>query len=134
MLAADTNILARYLLDDDKNQSPLAARFLNHFSKKGTLYFSPFMLMELAWLLKAKGLERQEIVSILEKLVDTDGVLIGQKNVVISALHNYRKHNISFSDSMIVADADINANANTATFDNGIIKSNIRGVRVEETL
>ena len=110
-------------MNDDNKQSPLSANFITENAEKGLLYLSPFILMELVWLLKAKGLSRQHIVPILEKLIDTDGVLIGQKNVIVSAVNLYRKHNLSFSDCLIAADGDINANANTAVFfDQAMIK------------
>lgn len=134
MLALDTNVIARYLLDDDANQSRLSADVLLKYTQRGALYLSPFMLMELVWLLKAKGLEKHEIVPIIEKLVQTDGILVGQKNVVVSAINIFRKRNLSFTDCLIAADGDINANANTATFDQAMIKANIRCKPVEECL
>lgn len=126
MIAADTNVLARFFLDDDVNQSKLAKEFIVKHTQNGTLYLSSFMLMELVWLLTSKGLGRHQIVPILDKLVNTDGIHIGQKPILLAALNLFRKHNISFSDCLITADADVTVNANTATFDQAMIKATKR--------
>lgn len=117
MIGVDTNIIARAILEDDAKQSQIAQVFLEKHTKAGNLYLSPYMLLELSWLLKSKGLSRQQIAPILEKLIHTDGVSVGQKSTLIAALHLYSKKNISFSDSLIACDDRLNANAKTATFD-----------------
>lgn len=117
MIGADTNIIARAILEDDSKQSQLAQQFLEKNSKAGNLYLSPYMLLELSWLLKSKGFSRQQIAPILEKLLHSDGVTVGQKSILIAALHLYSKKNISFTDCLIACDCRLTANAKTATFD-----------------
>ncbi len=123
MIAVDTNVLARSILDDDEEQSPIAKDFLRRHTEKGRLYLSPFVMMELVWVLKSRGLKRHQIVPILEKLTEIDGIDIGKRNVIVSALNLYRKFNISFSDCLIAADGQITANARTASFDEALRKS-----------
>jgi predicted nucleic-acid-binding protein len=126
MITADTNILARAILNDDHKQSHVAQQFLEHHTEKGNLYLSPFMLLELAWLLKSKGLERQQIVLVLEKLIHADGISIGQKNTLLAALRMYATNSISFADCLITCDASFSANAQTATFDRKLQKADKR--------
>lgn len=128
MIAADTNILARAILEDDDEQSQIAQAFLEQHTKAGDLYLSPYMLLELAWLLKSKGLARHQIAPILEKLIHAGGVTVGQKSMLIAALQLYTKNNISFADCLITTDASITANAKTATFDQALQKADSRCV------
>lgn len=123
MISADTNILARVILDDDVKQSKKAREFLEKHTKKKELYLSPFMVLELAWLLKSKGLSRQKIAMILEKLIHADGVVVGQKNILVAAINMYHKHNVSFADCLITHDAKLSVNAKTASFDRALCKA-----------
>lgn len=124
MISPDTNILARAILEDDLEQTGISQRFLEKHAEKGELYLSPYMLQELVWLLQAKGLARIEIVPVLEKLLHTQGVLVGQKTVLTLALANYAKTKLSFTDCLITADAHLSANAKTATFDKAMQRAN----------
>ncbi len=134
MISPDTNILARAILEDDAKQSPIAQAFLEQHTKAGNLYISPYMILELAWLLKSKGFERHEISPILEKLIHANGVNVGQKSILISALNLYAKNNISFTDCLISSDSKMTANANTSTFDLAFQKADSYCVSPSETM
>lgn len=123
MIAADTNILARVILEDDNNQTKIARHFLEKHTKEENLYLSPFMFLELAWLLKSKGISRHEIALILEKIVHSSGTIIGHKNILVAAIHLYSKANVSFADCLITMDAKLSVNAKTATFDQALRKA-----------
>jgi predicted nucleic-acid-binding protein len=123
MIAVDTNVLARAILNDDTIQSRIAKQLLSNLGASDSLYVSPFVVMELAWLLRSKGFKRTEIVPVLQQILESDGVEFGKKNILIAALDLYRKNNISFSDCLIAADGHLSANAKTATFDDDLRKS-----------
>ncbi len=65
MIALDTNILARYLLNDDAGQAEAATRLL---SQKQTFTAPPTVLLELVWVLKVNGCTREEIAKGLRLL------------------------------------------------------------------
>jgi len=65
MIALDTNILARYLLNDDAAQAEAATRLL---SRKQTFTVPPTVMLELVWVLKVNGCAREEIVKGLRLL------------------------------------------------------------------
>ncbi|MGD9787042.1 MAG: type II toxin-antitoxin system VapC family toxin [Sulfuricellaceae bacterium] len=65
MIALDTNILARFLLNDDAGQAQAAARLL---SQKQTFTVPPTVLLELVWVLKVNGCTREEIAKGLRLL------------------------------------------------------------------
>lgn len=65
MISVDTNILARYLLNDDPAQAQRAAVLLG----EGRDYTAPpTVILELVWVLKANGCAREEIVKGLRLL------------------------------------------------------------------
>lgn len=66
MIALDTNVLARYLLDDDPEQSRAAAVLL----KKRQIYTAPpTVMLELVWVLSVNDCSRSEISAALKHLV-----------------------------------------------------------------
>lgn len=66
MIALDTNILARYLLNDDPEQSKAATSLL---SQDRDYTAAPTVILELAWVLKANGCTREEITRGLRLLL-----------------------------------------------------------------
>jgi predicted nucleic-acid-binding protein len=122
MIAVDTNILARAILNDDPVQSRIARQLLSSQGSTENLYISPFVMMELVWLLRSKGFKRAEIIPVLERLLESDGVDFGKKNILVAALELFKKCNISFSDCLVAADGHLSANAKTATFDEDMRK------------
>jgi len=59
MIALDTNILARYLLQDDEKQAEEAARIMESGE---TLFVTATVVLELAWVLKTKGRSKTEVI------------------------------------------------------------------------
>lgn len=66
MIALDTNILARYLLNDDPEQSKLATRLL---AQDRDYTASPTVILELVWVLKVNACTREEITRGLRLLL-----------------------------------------------------------------
>src|SRR3546814_2135236 len=64
--AVDTNVLARFMLDDDSVQSPIARDLV-----KAGVFVSLTVLLELGWLLQSRyGLERGHLAASLLDLLD----------------------------------------------------------------
>ena len=72
MRAVDTNVLARYILDDDPIQSPIARRVV-----RGGIFIPRTVLLETAWLLRSRyQFERADIVHALSTLLDMPDVFV----------------------------------------------------------
>jgi len=56
MIALDTNVLARYLLNDDAGQARAAAHLL---ARKQTFTAPLTVMLELVWVLKVNGCARE---------------------------------------------------------------------------
>ncbi|MFK0573794.1 PIN domain-containing protein, partial [Endozoicomonas sp.] len=67
MIAIDTNILLRYLLGDDEQQSPKANRLMNGSRK---VLITDVVLVETLWTLRGKryNLKKTALVEVIQKL------------------------------------------------------------------
>lgn len=66
MIALDTNVLARYFLNDDPAQAKAAVKLL---SKKHLYTAPPTVILELVWVLSVNGCAREHIVKALRVLL-----------------------------------------------------------------
>ena len=122
MIGTDTNILVRAYLEDDKEQAEEAKEFLIKTTKENSLFISSYAILEFAWVLKTKNYKRKEIYEAVIMLMDSIGVIIGQKDVVLTALEKYIKGKADFGDYMILAEGEKNKTYKLKTFDKAIQK------------
>ena len=122
MIGTDTNILVRAYLEDDKEQAEEAKEFLLKTTKDKSLFISSYAILEFAWVLKTKRYSRKEIYKAVMMLIDSTGVIIGQRNVVLAALEKYIKGKADFGDYMILAEGEKNQTYKLKTFDKAIQK------------
>jgi predicted nucleic-acid-binding protein len=122
MIGIDTNILVRAFLEDDKSQAKEAKDFLLNTTKNNALFVSSYAILEFAWVLKAKSYSRQEIHEAIITLVDSTGITIGQRDVVLEALEKYIKGKADFGDYMILAEGTKNKSYEFKTFDKAVQK------------
>jgi len=101
--ALDTNILARYLRDDDPSQSRRAAHFIERASRQNEpLYVNHVVFCELVWILRAVyGHSKEEIVNVIETILFTQQFRLEDKSSIQSALEDYRRSKADFSDCLI---------------------------------
>ncbi len=73
MIAIDTNILLRYIVQDDPAQSPLATEFLeNRLSETSRGFVSLVVVCEIVWALdKTYGLGREVIATAVAALLES---------------------------------------------------------------
>jgi len=99
MIALDTNVLARYLLNDDAAQAATATRLL---SRKQTFTAPPTVLLELAWVLKANGCTREEIAKGLRLLFGLPNFKPKEFEAVCHALQWFEQ-GMDFGDALHLA-------------------------------
>ena len=104
MIALDTNVLARYLVRDNTEQAEAARSLLESLTADLPGYVCCEVTVELAWVLKrAYGYSRDQIATVLEELVATEGLVIEAADDVARAAFRYRTGSAGFSDLMILA-------------------------------
>lgn len=93
MKGLDTNILARYLRDDDPVQSKRAAHFIQRAVRlREPVYLNHVVLSELAWILTSVyGHSKAEIIGMIEKLLLTGQFEVEDKSSLEATLQDYRQ-------------------------------------------
>ena len=84
MIALDTNVLARYLLDDEPRQSAAARRLLARAEARFSVPIT--LTLELAWVLKSRSVPRGAVVDALRDLAALPNVQLQFPEVVSVAL------------------------------------------------
>ncbi len=103
MKGIDTNVLVRYLVQDDPVQSKQAIRFIEEECTTETPGFiNEVVFCELVWVLEsAYGYERALIVKVLEKILTTRQFEIHNPEIIWQALHGYKNKTADFADHYI---------------------------------
>lgn len=116
MLAVDTNVLVRLLVDDPHAPGQCeAARAIA--SKAGALYVPQVVQIETVWVLeRAYGFSKARIVSQLQQIVDNAALVVQRPDVFRLALLEYRAGSADFSDFVILVESRIEG-VELATFD-----------------
>jgi predicted nucleic-acid-binding protein len=115
----DTNVLVRYLTEDDAVQSKRAADVITTATAKGDRCFvSAVVLCEMAWVLRgAYRVSQADLILTLDRILSTTQFVVGNKDVVRQALDAYRSGRADFADYVIGAmHADAGC-TKTVTFD-----------------
>ena len=112
MIAADTNLLARAILDDDAIQSPLARERIQAASE---IFVSPVVLCELAWVLDRKKWNRRQIANAIQVLVSSSNVRAD--TLLVQAGLTFLERGGDFSDGIILQQAWAIGCSEMLTFD-----------------
>lgn len=99
MIALDTNVLARYLLNDDPEQSSAAAALLK---KRQTYTAPPTVLLELVWVLSVNDCSRTEISNALKHLVGLPNFKPREFEAVCRAIL-WHEQGMDFGDALHLA-------------------------------
>ncbi|MBI3512955.1 MAG: type II toxin-antitoxin system VapC family toxin [Proteobacteria bacterium] len=119
MIGLDTNVLVRYLVQDEPIQSKQAARLIEHScTADAPGWINLVVLCELVWVLTSGyGYTRDAIADVLAKLLQVTELLIEADDAVVSALQLYRSSKVDFADALIgIRNRQVGCEI-TATFD-----------------
>ena len=127
MIAIDTNILVRYITQDDLQQAEAAENLLAIYNNKPqSIFINNIILCEFIWVLE-KGYKytQQQISSTIRIILSTEEFVFEYHNVLWLALEDYEHNKADFSDSLI---SKLNYNLGykqTFSFDKSAIKNNL---------
>jgi len=106
VIALDTNVLVRYLVNDDPQQAQAAHALLAELTPHRRGFVCREVVVELAWVLeRAYDFSRDHIATVLEELVATEELHFEAADDVVRAAYTYRRGGAGFSDQMIAAAA-----------------------------
>ena len=119
MIGLDSNVLVRYLVQDDPKQSALATRFIERtLSSDDPGFVSTIVLCEIAWVLgECYGADRKGVREVVEGLLATKQLVIEQAEVVWKALRAWEGVLADFSDALIGQIVTAHGGDRTVTFD-----------------
>lgn len=113
MIGVDTNVLLRFLLDDDPAQSSAARRFFAERSADDPAFLSLVTLIESVWVARRR-LKRSDadVARMLRGLLGSDRVVIQHEQLVIRALRDTELSGADFADA-VVAHLGVEAGCDT---------------------
>lgn len=122
MIGLDTNILVRYLTQDDPDNSRKAAHEIEKGLSAGEMFFiADIVMCELVWVLEtAYGYDRREIVPVLENILRTKQFHFENKDLLWNSLADYRNKKGDFADHLIGRAGHKAGCCETITFDTGL--------------
>lgn len=124
MIGLDTNVLVRYIMQDDPKQSPLATGLVESLSADAPGFVTQVSVVELYWVLwSAYGLDRAQRGSAIDGLLRSKEIIVESAEVVWKALRVFQAGNADFADCLIERAAANAGCTRTMTFDRGAAKA-----------
>lgn len=121
MVTLDTNILARFLLQDDPHQSPLTGYLLSNYP----CYIPITVIVELAWVLKSKKISKQAIITQILAVLRLPNVFPQYQSSTEQALL-WANDGMDIADAIHLMIAMQENQLPVTTFDNDFIKQSIK--------
>jgi predicted nucleic-acid-binding protein len=125
VIGLDTNVLVRYLTQDEPKQAKVATRLIEEtLSPSLPGFVSQISLVELVWVLESGyRCDRQEVASILERLLRSKSLVIERGDIVWQALRTFAAGSADIADCMIERIGHENECETTVTFDRAASRS-----------
>ncbi len=119
MIGIDTNVVIRFLAQDDEKQSPIATRFISRLTKDRPGFISAVVLAEISWVLsRAYKSPREDIAGAVEGLLRSTELVVENADAAYRALGVYRgARALEFADALIAETAALAGASETVTFD-----------------
>ncbi len=119
MTGLDTNVLARYIAQDDPEQTPVATAFLETSCTKETPgYVNHVVLCELVWVLRyAYHYPKGTVAEVLKQVLSTAEFTVETPDVAWAALRDFEVGNADYADYLIGHKNQQEGCKTTVTFD-----------------
>jgi predicted nucleic-acid-binding protein len=118
MIGLDTNVLVRYIMQDDPKQSLKATKIVESLEGVGSGYVTLVSMVELVWVLSASfELTRSQVAQALDGIIRTKQLQVESADQVIRALRVFKVGKSDFADCLIERSADSAGCEKTLTFD-----------------
>lgn len=124
MRGLDTNLLVRYVTDDDAAQAAVVrALFRDMETGVERLHVSCIVLCELCWTLRGYGYVRKDIAAVLARILAIRLFDVQDSDLVRYALEEYRQGRGDFADYLIGWQNRRAGCTDTVTFDSKLKKA-----------
>lgn len=125
MIGLATNVVVRYLTQDEPKQSALANRIIEKAIADGEILgISQVALCEIAWVLeRSYNISKKVLIDVLTRLLQIQQIRIEHDAIARQALRDFEHHaGIDFSDCLIGRQNAFNDCSFTYTFDKNAAK------------
>jgi predicted nucleic-acid-binding protein len=124
VIGLDTNVLVRYVMQDDIKQAQLATKLMESLTPDAPGFVSLVSLIELVWVLSSCfDLDRAQLVSVIEGVLRTQELSVERAELVWQALRTFADSSADFADCVIAKSAASVGCERTMTFDRLAAKS-----------
>jgi predicted nucleic-acid-binding protein len=119
VIGLDTNVIVRYLVQDDRMQSARATRLIeNELTPENPGFVSIVAMVETVWVLeRAFGRSEREIAIAVESMLQADVLSIENEDEVFAAMTAVTDGEGTFADALIGALGKRAGCSHTVTFD-----------------
>jgi predicted nucleic-acid-binding protein len=124
LIGLDTNVVVRYLAQDDPAQSAAATRLMERvLSAELPGFVTSITLCEIVWVLtECYHADRDRIGSVIEGLLASKQLVVEDSEIVWNALHDWRASSADFSAALIGRKVIARGGEKTVTFDRAAAK------------
>jgi predicted nucleic-acid-binding protein len=124
MIGLDTNVLVRYLTQDDPVQSAKATELIERrLTRRDPGFISIVAMAEAVWVLeRAYRLGDAEIATTIERTLQADSLVVENEQEVFSAMIALKEGRGSFADALIGALGARAGCSATVTFDQKVLR------------
>ncbi len=124
MIGIDTNVLVRYLAQDDPEQSALATRFIEDtLSVENKGFIAAVSLCETIWvLLRAYKQPKENLLKVIRGILEAEVFEVENRDCAWRAFFDYDEGDADFSDYLIAETGKANGASATASFDHNALK------------
>jgi predicted nucleic-acid-binding protein len=124
VIGLDTNVLVRYVMQDDARQSARATRLVESLSAEEPGFVPVVAVVELVWVLAGSyGLSRAQVATVLEMLLRSKELVLDRADLVAQAQARFAAGGADFADALIERIAAQAGCTATMTFDAGAAKT-----------
>ncbi|WP_031408863.1 PIN domain-containing protein [Thiomonas sp. FB-Cd] len=124
MIGLDTNVLVRYIMQDDARQAAKATTLIESLSAAAPGFITLVSVVELVWVLSScYDLNRSQIAQALEVILRSRQLVVDQAEHVVRALRAFSAGSADFADCMIERMAASAGCAQTMTFDSAAART-----------
>jgi predicted nucleic-acid-binding protein len=123
VIGLDTNVLVRYITQDDNKQAALANSLIESLDDASPGFVSLVAVIELNWVLEsAYNFTRQQFAEVMQTLMTVDAIKLDRATAIASAMRMYADSKADFSDCLIERLSASAGCKRTMTFDKAAAK------------
>lgn len=120
MIGLDTNVMVRYIMQDDVKQSAKATALIESLTSDNVGHITMVSVVELYWVLTSSyGLTGQQVAQALEAMLCTKQLTVERADQVMRALRVFGDGKADLADCLIQRAAASAGCVQTMTFDVG---------------